>query len=142
MSTYLKSLDPGHLVAPGEWGYRSAAERREWLLDHSLPNIDYCDIHNYPRTDADSFVDSPKALSEFIDNRAAAAFSIGKPIVFGEFGMSGDGYKGSSQLEWFRSYFESAARAGAGGAMFWIMTPDPGRGYGVTYSTSRDAAAT
>src|SRR2546429_619419 len=139
MSAYLKTLDPDHLVAPGEWAYRSAAERREWLLDHSLPNIDYCDVHNYPRTDADSFVDSPRALAEFIDNRAAAAFSIRKPIVFGEFGMSADGYKGASQAEWFRAYFEAAAKAGASGAMFWILTPDVERGYGVTYSGPRDA---
>ncbi|HKN84685.1 MAG TPA: hypothetical protein VJW17_14670, partial [Pyrinomonadaceae bacterium] len=31
MSAYLKSLDPNHMIAPGAWGYRSAAERREWL---------------------------------------------------------------------------------------------------------------
>jgi len=29
-------------------------------------------------------------------------------------------------------------RAGAGGAMFWILTPDEGRGYGVSYATPRD----
>jgi mannan endo-1,4-beta-mannosidase len=138
MSAFLKSLDPDHLIAPGDWGYRSAAERREWLLDHSLPDIDYCDVHNYPRDDTDSFVDSPQALDEFIQNREAAALSINKPLVFGEFGMSPNGYNGFSQNEWFRSYFESAAREGAGGAMFWILTPDPNRGYGVTYSTSRD----
>jgi len=140
MSTYLKSLDPDHLIAPGDWGYRSAAERLEWLLDHSLPKIDYCDAHIYPRDDTDSFVDSPKALNEFIENRVAAAASIKKPLVMGEFGMSSDGYKGFSQLDWFRSYFENAARDGIAGAMFWILTPDPARGYGVTYSSSRDAA--
>src|SRR5215813_1506725 len=37
MSAYLKSLDPDHMIAPGDWGYRSAAERREWLADHALP---------------------------------------------------------------------------------------------------------
>ncbi|MDX6575901.1 MAG: mannan endo,4-beta-mannosidase [Blastocatellia bacterium] len=139
MSAYLKTLDPDHLIAAGEWGYRSAAERREWLLDHALPNIDICDVHNYPRDDTDSFVDSPKALGEFIDNRVAAAFSIRKPLVLGEFGMSSDGYKGFTQVDWYRAYFESAARAGASGAMFWILTPDPQRGYGVTYSSPRDA---
>src|SRR5215470_16286584 len=36
MSTYLKSLDPDHLIAAGDWGYRTAAERREWLKDHQL----------------------------------------------------------------------------------------------------------
>jgi mannan endo-1,4-beta-mannosidase len=140
MSAYLKSLDAKHIIAPGTWGYRTAAERREWLADHLLPNIDYCDVHNYPRPDEDSFVDSPTALREFIDNRAAAAFSINKPLVFGEFGMGPEGYKDFSQVEWFRAFLEGNVRAGAGGAMFWILTPDPQRGYGVVYATPRDQA--
>lgn len=140
MSGYLKSLDPNHLVAPGAWGYRSSSERREWLADHALPSIDYCDVHNYPRDDHDSFVDSPAALEEFIENRAAASFSLGKPIVLGEFGMGVDGHKGASQAEWYRAFFEGNARAGVAGAMFWILTPDPHRGYGVTYATDRDRA--
>ena len=138
MSAYLKSLDPNHLISPGDWGYRSASERREWLADHAIPTIDYCDVHIYPRPDHNSFVDSPRALKEFIENRAAAAFTVGKPLVFGEFGMGVEGHNGASQLDWFRAFFEGNVRAGAGGAMFWILTPDVRRGYGVTYSTSRD----
>src|SRR5689334_5730988 len=140
MSSYLKSLDPNHMVAPGAWGYRSSSERREWLADHALPSIDYCDVHNYPRDDLDSFVESPAALKEFIENRAAAAFSLGKPLVLGEFGMSVDGYRGASQGDWYKAFFDGNAAAGAGGAMFWILTPDMHRGYGVTYSTARDEA--
>ena len=140
MSTYLKSLDPYHLIVPGDWGYRSAAERREWLADHALPNIDYCDVHLYPRDDTDSFVDSPKALGEFIRNRAAAAVSLKKPLVLGEFGMSGEGHRGLSPADWYRAYFDNTAREGAAGAMFWILTPDPQRGYGVTWTIPRDAA--
>jgi mannan endo-1,4-beta-mannosidase len=138
MSAYIKSLDPFHLITPGIWGYRSAYERRAWLAVHSLPTIDYCDVHNYPRDDLDSYVDSPRALGEFIANRAAAAFSINKPLVFGEFGMHTEGYKDVAQGEWFRAYFESAVDAGLGGAMFWILTPDPQRGYGISYNTPRD----
>jgi mannan endo-1,4-beta-mannosidase len=140
MSTYLKSLDPDHPITPGDWGYRSAAERREWLADHALPNIDYCDVHHYPRPDGDVFVDSAKALGEFIQNRVAAAGFLKKPLVFGEFGMSNDGFKGLSAADWYRAYFDNAAREGASGAMFWILTPDPQRGYGVTYTTPRDAS--
>jgi len=140
MSTYLKSLDPDHPITPGDWGYRSAADRREWLADHALPNIDYCDVHTYPRDDTDSFVDSPKALGEFVENRVAAAWSLKKPLVLGEFGMSGDGHKGFSQTDWYRAYFDHAARDGVSGAMFWILTPDSQRGYGVTYGTPRDAS--
>ena len=138
MSGYLKSLDPNHMIAPGTWGYRSSSERREWLADHTIPTIDYCDVHNYPRDDHDSFVNSPAALKEFIENRAAAAYSIRKPLVFGEFGMGVEGHNGASQVEWYKAFFEGNARAGAAGAMFWILTPDPRRGYGVTYSTPRD----
>lgn len=138
MSAYLKSLDPNHLVASGVWGYRSASERREWLADHAIPTIDYCDVHIYPRPDHNSFVDSPKALKEFIENRAAAAFSVGKPLVFGEFGMGVEGHNGASQVDWYRAFLEGNVRAGAGGAMFWILTPDTRRGYGVTYATPRD----
>jgi mannan endo-1,4-beta-mannosidase len=140
MSAYLKALDPNHVVTPGDWGYRTAAERREWLADHQLPNIDYCDVHNYPRPDGDLFVDSPKAMQDFIDNRAAAALAVRKPLVFGEFGMGVEGHKGFSQTEWFRAFFESNIRAGSAGAMFWILTPDPARGWAVTYTTPRDAA--
>jgi mannan endo-1,4-beta-mannosidase len=138
MSAYIKSLDPDHLIAPGTWGYRTSWERREWLEEHRIATIDYCDVHNYPRDDQDSFVDSPEALREFIDNRAAASFSIKKPFLVGEFGMGPEGYKGFSEVEWYRALFESAEQAGAGGAMFWIITPDPNRGYGITYTTPRD----
>src|ERR1051326_6946862 len=140
MSSYLKSLDPSHLIAPGDWGYRSAAERREWLKDHALPNIDYCDVHIYPKDDHDLSVESPEELRDFIANRVAAAFSLKKPLVFGEFGMGPEGFKGISEIDWYRSYFDHTAREGVGGAMFWIITPDPQRGYGVTYTSSRDAA--
>ncbi|MGH9941712.1 MAG: glycoside hydrolase 5 family protein [Pyrinomonadaceae bacterium] len=140
MSAYVKSLDPHHLVTPGTWGYRTAFERRHWLAEQRLSTVDYCDVHNYPKDDLDSFVDSGESLLEFVTNRAAAAFSINKPLVMGEFGMNADGYKGMSQADWYRAYFESALQAGASGAMFWIVTPDPQRGYGVTYSTPRDTA--
>lgn len=140
MSAYLKSLDPNHMITTGAWGFRSASERRDWLADHAIPTIDYCDVHNYPRDDHDSFVDSPAALKEFIENRAAAAFSLGKPLVMGEFGMSTDGHRGVSQVDWYRAFFDGNAAAGSGGVMFWILTPDARRGYGVTYSTPRDEA--
>jgi mannan endo-1,4-beta-mannosidase len=140
MSAHVKSLDPFHLVTTGSWGYRTAFERRAWLEEHRLPSIDYCDIHNYPRDDLDTFVQSPAALGEFIENRAAASFSLGKPLVMGEFGMGPEGYEGVAQADWFRAYFEHSARAGAAGAIFWILTPDPRRGYGVTYTAPRDAA--
>ncbi len=138
MSNHLRTLDPNHLITAGVWGYRTAAERREWLADHLLPNIDYCDVHHYPNPDRDVAVDSPADLHKFVDNRMAAAISVNKPLVFGEFGMGPEGFNGSSQAEWYRAFFESNLRAGAAGAMFWILTPDAARGYGVAYTSERD----
>ena len=137
MSTYLKSLDPNHLISPGDWGYRSTVERREWIADHELAHVDYCDVHIYPTDDEDSFVTSPVELREFIDNRANAAYTVDKPLVFGEFGIGPEGFNGSSQVAWFRNYFEENVHAGAGGAMFWMLTPDPKRRFSVTF-TDRD----
>ncbi len=54
--------------------------------------------------------------------------------------MSVDGHRGVSQVDWYRAFFDGNAAAGAGGAMFWILTPDARRGYGITYSTPRDEA--
>ena len=141
MSAFIKSLDPNHMITPGLWGYRTAYERRAWLAEHRLPTVDYCDVHHYPRDDRDTFVDDGADLRDFIYNRVAAASSLNKPLVFGEFGMAPEGFQGMTAAEWFRAYFDSAARAGAGGAMFWILTPDPHRGYGVTYTTDRDVEA-
>lgn len=138
MSSYLRSLDPDHLITPGTWSYRTSWERREWIADHSLPTIDFCDIHHYPVDDADSVVDSPADLNGFIENRAAAAFAVGKPLVIGEFGIPNEGYRGVSQIDWFRNYFDITARSGVGGAMFWIATPDLDRRYSLT-GTERDA---
>lgn len=140
MSAYVKSLDQDHLLTTGTWGYRNAWERREWLDEHQLPNVDFCDVHHYPSNDLDVFVDSPQALRDFMDNRIAAARFVGKPLVFGEFGIGPEGYKGISEESWFQAFLETAARDGVNGAMFWIWTPDPRRGFGVTYTSPRDTA--
>lgn len=52
--------------------------------------------------------------------------------------MGPEGHRGFSQLEWYRAFFESNIRAGSAGAMFWILTPDPARGYSITYANGRD----
>ncbi|HEV2837461.1 MAG TPA: hypothetical protein VGW58_19220, partial [Pyrinomonadaceae bacterium] len=49
-----------------------------------------------------------------------------------------EGHNGASQVEWYKAFFDGNARAGVGGAMFWILTPDTHRGYGVTYTAPRD----
>ena len=96
-------------------------------------------MHLSPRDDTDAFVTSPNALSSFVLNRAAAARSLGKPLVLGEFNVPAEGFNGLSQAQWFRAYFDAAARWQAGGAMFWILTHAAERAYGVHHDNERDA---
>jgi mannan endo-1,4-beta-mannosidase len=140
MSAFIRSLDPNHLITPGIWGYRNAIERRLWLEDHRLPHVGFAEFHHYPMDDKDTFVDSPATLGDFLENRAAAAVALGKPVVLGEFGMKPAGHGGHSQSEWYRAVFDHASRLGLGGVMYWILTPDPNRGYGVSHAGWRDGA--
>lgn len=139
MSSFIKSFDTNHLVTAGTWGYRLASERREWIADCRLPNVDFCDVHLYPADDADSFVDSPTALNHFIENRVAAALEVDKPLTLGEFNVPREGFNKTSQIDWLKSYFDSAARNGVGGASLWIWTTDDARQYAITPASERDA---
>ena len=134
----MKSLGSDRDDWPRKHHFRTAPERRQWLEVHNLPNVDFADVHFYPCDALDSFVDSPQALKEFVANRAAAAYQMGKPVVMGEFGMGPEGNHNISQREWFKAFFEGCAESGIAGALYWILTPDPKRGYGVTYVTDRD----
>ena len=57
--------------------------------------------------------------------------SVDEPLVVG-IGASAGG------LEAYKAFFDANLRAGTAGVMFWILTPDPKRGYGVNYTTDRD----
>lgn len=140
MSAYVRSLDPYHLITPGTWGYRTSWERREWIAEHRLPDIDFADVHNYPRDDADSFVTSPSSLRAFMDNRIAAAYSIGKPLVIGEFGIGINGHNAITRTQWINSFLDDAATRGVSGAILWILTRDEKRDYGITFGSPRDEA--
>jgi hypothetical protein len=63
---------------------------------------------------------------------------MGKPVMMGEFSMCPEGNHNISQREWFKAFFEGCAESGIAGALYWILIPDPKRGYGVTYVTDRD----
>jgi mannan endo-1,4-beta-mannosidase len=139
MSGLVRSMDPNHLISPGTWGYRTAAERRAWIDEQKLPDIDYCDVHVYPRDDTDSFVGTPAALGDFLDNRVAAALQAGKPLVVSEFGIPPEGFAGVSRENWYRAFYDNAARAGVAGAMCWTYTNDLMRDYGIT-DDARDVA--
>ncbi|KAL6704307.1 hypothetical protein ACN47E_008371 [Coniothyrium glycines] len=92
MSTYVKSLDPNHLVTwGGEGGFNIAGHADGFYngydggdFDHelALPNIDFGVFHTYP----DWWSRSVAWASQWIKDHAASGRKVGKPVVHEEYG--------------------------------------------------------
>jgi mannan endo-1,4-beta-mannosidase len=130
MARFIKERDPHHLVSSGASIYTSRAERSEWLQLCELPGIDYCDGHLYPQTTDQ--VDDETRLYAYIDDRVQLARHVArKPIVFGEFGFSGDAWLGAPRKAWFEKFLARAFLDGAAGALAWIYQPWPGHDFAI-----------
>jgi mannan endo-1,4-beta-mannosidase len=130
MARYIKARDPHHLVSSGASIYTSRAERAAWLALCKLPEIDYCDGHLYPQTTDE--VDDPARLYAYIDDRVQLARHVAKkPIVFGEFGFTGDAWLGTPRKAWYERFLSRVFLDGAAGALAWIYQPWPGRDFAI-----------
>ncbi|NQT19176.1 MAG: cellulase family glycosylhydrolase, partial [Planctomycetes bacterium] len=141
MSTFIKSLDPNHLVTTGVEGFYNCvwgcsdwiydgATGTDFIADHALPNIDFCTMHLWP----DHWNLSDAAAMVFLQRHLDdAANVIRKPIVLEEFGVSGD--EGTAALqEWTDAVFASASTNGAApGWHVWMIEAD-GSGHDDGYS--------
>lgn len=96
----IKSIDPNHLVSTGSEGkYGFEGDIEMWARVHSLPSIDYANIHIWPYnwrwisdtttvSGLDGAIERTKA---YIDEHAALMATAGKPLVLEEFGYPRDG---------------------------------------------------
>lgn len=95
MSTYIKSLDPHHLVTWGgegefniesdDWAY-NGADGGDFDHEISLPNIDFGVFHSYP----DWWSKTVAWTSQWIRDHAAAGRKAGKPVIHEEYGWLTD----------------------------------------------------
>jgi len=95
----IKSLDPNHLVSIGSEGDTSDPDHAgtEYLRDHSLSEIDYGTAHVwvqnwgwYDPLDPATYAPAVDRAKAYIDSHVARTRTLGKPIVFEEFGIARD----------------------------------------------------
>ncbi|KAI1139298.1 glycoside hydrolase family 5 protein [Hypoxylon sp. FL0543] len=91
MSTFIKGLDPNHLVTWGgegefngqsdDWAY-NGADGGDFDANLALPNIDFGVFHTYP----DWWTKTVAWTDQWIRDHAAAGRKAGKPVVHEEYG--------------------------------------------------------
>jgi hypothetical protein len=113
ISTYLKQLDPHHLVVDGNWG------RNQLTDDLPLPNCDIYSIHGYPMSVADLTVAA---------RQTAAA---NKVLLIGEFGWNNLNKYGQPAGDPLRTYLAAIeAQPVIAGDLYWDLYPhDDENGY-------------
>lgn len=136
MAAYIKSLDTNHLLFTGEEGYRTNGPELEaqhaWInnglkgVDFASncadPNIDACGVHAYPDNWGFAPSEYEKYGPMFLQDRAAVAHALGKPIIMEEYGMMA-GYL--SSRDELLGYLQGQADA-AGYACSLVWAVDPG----------------
>ncbi|KAL2860817.1 glycoside hydrolase 5 family protein [Aspergillus lucknowensis] len=91
MSTFVKSLDPDHLVTWGgeggfnyesdDWAY-NGSDGGDFEVELGLSNIDFGVFHSYP----DWWTKTVAWTDQWIVDHAAVAREVGKPVVHEEYG--------------------------------------------------------
>jgi mannan endo-1,4-beta-mannosidase len=143
MSDFIRSVDPNHLIASGEEGYKvnpaSAAEsaHHTWLSDGAkgtdfirnlaLPNINFATVHAYPTHWLIPTDDLPWFNKFYIEDRAEIAHKMGKPVILEEVGISNQenpylGYTAKPEY-WLEQMFAAANASNYDGTMIWELVP-------------------
>jgi mannan endo-1,4-beta-mannosidase len=100
-AAYIKSIDPNHLVTTGSEGDTPLPSWNglDFTANHDGPDIDYATIHIWPENwdwydpaDPGGTFDAAIANArDYLDDHAAAAAALGKPVILEEFGLARDG---------------------------------------------------
>ncbi len=141
MASYIKSIDPNHLVGTGEEGFDVSAagysfssyNQQAWLFDgtagvsfranSSVSGIDFASCHVYP----ESWNLSASAGNSWIRDHVRIARLLGRPMILGEFAVR------EEKPATYSSWMTTALLDGSAGALVWQMLAGPrtdAQGYG------------
>ncbi len=130
-STYLKSIDPNHLVSMGDEGFFANGNSPHYDgadgVDHeallAVKHIDFGTYHLYPET----WGHRTSWASKWIEDHIEAARSAGKPTLLEEYGIvsrrnaagliTDDARRRKSYSRWH----DLVEKRGGGGALFWML---------------------
>lgn len=145
MSTYIKSLDPNHMVAMGDEGFLDGGGN-DWAYQASfgidnerltaLPNIDFGTYHLYP----DHWGTGHRWGNDWIRAHIEVGRRVNKPMVLEEYGIhirrkeenSGPIVHGWERREVaYKNWNNLVLHRGGQGSMFWILSgiEEPGKLY-------------
>lgn len=124
MSTYVKSIDPKHLLSVGDEGFYCIPGATDWtencgegvdtLAFTQLENINVMSFHLYP----DHWGKSAEWGTQWIQKHFADARKIDKPAMLGEYGWQDKNTRNPVFKEWTDAVFASRGA----GALYWILS--------------------
>jgi mannan endo-1,4-beta-mannosidase len=130
MSSFVKSLDPNHLVSVGDEGFLNDggqhwAYRGNDGVDHAaltaLRHVDFGTFHLYP----DDWGTPPGFGEQWIADHLDVARRLGKPSVLEEYGVKAA--RGSEQrLTSYRRYNDTLLERGGSASMPWMLAANEG----------------
>ena len=124
MSTYVKSIDPKHLVSVGDEGFYCIPGATDWtencgegvdtIAFSQLENIDVMSFHLYP----DHWGKTAGWGTQWIKRHFADARKLDKPAILGEYGWLDKNTRNLVFKEWTDTVFNSRGA----GALYWILS--------------------
>lgn len=145
MSSFIRSLDPNHLISVGDEGFLSQGGS-EWVYEApfgvdsraltSLPHIDFGTFHFYP----DHWGLPAEFGADWIEQHQELASRLDKPYLLEEYGLRATREKetegpivrgGPARASAYAEWNEVVRLRGGPGALFWNLSADmePGRRY-------------
>ncbi len=131
MSTYIKSIDPNHMVSVGDEGFFANGSTPGYDgsegVDHgaflAVPHIDFGTFHLYPET----WGHRVSWASQWIEDHIDAARAAGKPTLLEEYGIiarrdpAGAIKDDARRLKAYTRWHEIVEKRGGNAGLFWML---------------------